>query len=223
MTLPDMNHVSESLKEEFRQRRADSELSDCGEENTENVTIELEKADTDTYANSHLESDAQENVNGDNMSTHSDSPFEDMVSIVKNGDGPVPSPLLTPLDCPVPSEWTTIEDDFVTVCALYQPYLGPDNLAAPDSRLNDGVIHLFLIRGDVTKVALLNLFLGIDKGDHINSPFSEMIKVLAFRIEPITEPGNIMVDGEKVEYGPIQGQVLPGMAKVMGMQWGAVG
>ena len=42
----------------------------------------------------------------------------------------------------------------------------------------------------------------------------EVIKVAAFRLEPEESPkGVIVVDGEEVEYGPIQGQVIEGLAR----------
>lgn len=43
-----------------------------------------------------------------------------------------------------------------------------------------------------------------------------MIQVKAFRIEPsegIT--GHITVDGEQVDYGPIQGEIFPSLVNVM--------
>ncbi|GAB1610864.1 hypothetical protein Ahia01_001373100, partial [Argonauta hians] len=139
-----------------------------------------------------------------------------------------PTPLLPPLDEAVPSNWKVIEDDFLSVSASYQTHLGPDFLAAPDSRLSDGLIHLTYIRaGGVSRNALLRLFLSTEDGTHLDSPFVETAKVLAFRLEPLNASptaslgagvGNIMVDGERVEYGAIQGQVLAGVAKIMGIR-----
>jgi sphingosine kinase len=75
-----------------------------------------------------------------------------------------------------------------------------------------------MIRAGIPKSALVNLFLTFETGDHVNSPYVEVVKVLAFRLEPLGMEGNIMVDGEHVDYGPIQGQVLPGIARIMGVQ-----
>jgi len=48
-------------------------------------------------------------------------------------------------------------------------------------------------------------------------PFVEKIPVTAFRLEPdSTESfGNISVDGELVDYGPIQCEVMPGIARIL--------
>ncbi|XP_060076120.1 sphingosine kinase 1-like [Ylistrum balloti] len=127
--------------------------------------------------------------------------------------------LLPPLDKPVPPDWVKVKGDFLTVLATYQPYLGPDNLFAPDARLNDGCIHLLFIRSGITKKTLLEIFLSIDEGNHINSPYVEYVKVSAFRLTPDDlSIGNLMVDGEHVDMAPIQGQIFPQMGRIMGIQ-----
>ncbi|VDI56628.1 sphingosine kinase [Mytilus galloprovincialis] len=157
-----------------------------------------------------------------NLNSTTDEVFEDSVdetiSTISDSTDPVPSPLLSPLDKDVPKTWTTVEDDFVTALAIYLPYLGPENLVSPDSKLNDGCIHLMLVRKGVSKNDLMKIFLDFTTGEHINSPACEVIKCLAFRIVPLTEKGNIMVDGERIDYGPIQGQILPGLARIMAIQ-----
>jgi len=58
-------------------------------------------------------------------------------------DHQVQTPLLTPLDRPVPDDWVTLDDeDFILVGAVYQSHLAKDNLMVPGARLADGVIHL---------------------------------------------------------------------------------
>jgi sphingosine kinase len=44
-----------------------------------------------------------------------------------------------------------------------------------------------------------------------------MIPCTAFRIEPdrTSGNGNITIDGEKIEYGPVQGEIFPGIARIM--------
>ncbi|XP_069124226.1 sphingosine kinase 1-like isoform X2 [Argopecten irradians] len=127
--------------------------------------------------------------------------------------------LLPPLDKPVPAHWVKVHGDFLTVLATYQPYLGPDNLFAPEARLNDGCIHLMFIRAGITKKTLLDIFLSIDEGNHINSPYVEYVKVSAFRLTPDDlSVGNLMVDGEHVDMAPVQGQIFPQMGRIMGIQ-----
>lgn len=48
-------------------------------------------------------------------------------------------------------------------------------------------------------------------------PQAEMIPVTAFRLEPETSGGHMTVDGEVVDYGPIQAELMPSLANVMSM------
>jgi sphingosine kinase len=44
-----------------------------------------------------------------------------------------------------------------------------------------------------------------------------MIPVTAFRLVPETSGGHITVDGETVDYGPIQAEMMPSLVNVMSM------
>lgn len=128
----------------------------------------------------------------------------------------VETSLLVPLKDPVPATWTTIEDDFVVLCALYQTHIAQDLVAAANSKLDDGLIHLIFMRGNASRVRLIKLFNAMHSGEPFpDDPQIDSIKVHAFRLEPLTPNGTLTVDGEIVSYGPIQAQVLPSLARVM--------
>lgn len=58
--------------------------------------------------------------------------------------------------------------------------------------------------------------LAMSTGTHLSCPGVEMIPVKAFRIEPAEESTGLMtVDGEKVDYGPLQAEMFPSLASVM--------
>lgn len=68
------------------------------------------------------------------------------------------------------------------------------------------------------------MLMSLDSGLRISDHGDTMIvPVLAFRLEPDPScpPGLLTVDGECVEYGPIQAQVLPSMARVMSVRHGS--
>jgi sphingosine kinase len=128
--------------------------------------------------------------------------------------------MLPPLEEPVPADWVTIEEDFVTVCAAYQTHLGSDLIMAPDARFSDGIIHLCFVKAGIQKGELIALMGMLEKGTHIDhpSPNIEMVKVLAFRLEPEVKDCIIMVDGERVDDDKLQAQILPGIANLMAIQ-----
>lgn len=129
-----------------------------------------------------------------------------------------PDSLLLPLDQPLPSNWVVVpEEDFVLMLAMYQSHLAEDLLAAPDSTLDDGVIHLFYVRAGISRAALLRLFLAMEKGLHLATNCQHLVhaKVRALRLEPYSPKGIITVDGEVVEYGPLQAEVHRGLARLI--------
>lgn len=116
---------------------------------------------------------------------------------------------------PTPSDWVTCEDNFMTIIASYQTHLGPDLMAAPAATMHDGLIYLLLMRAPLTRMQMLTIMGQLETGAHTKNPLVEMVPVRAFRLEPCNKIGNMVVDGEKVPYGPIQAHVLPGKARVM--------
>ncbi|KFB52893.1 AGAP006995-PA-like protein [Anopheles sinensis] len=129
-----------------------------------------------------------------------------------------PPSRLPALTASVPESWQSITGDFVMVHAAYQTHLSTDCYFAPQSRLNDGIIWLLIIRAGVSRSQLLSFLLGLSSGTHIPVQANEhiqMVPVTAFRIEPAGTTGHMTVDGENVECGPIQGEIFPSLAKVM--------
>ncbi|KAM8878436.1 sphingosine kinase 1-like [Spinachia spinachia] len=132
--------------------------------------------------------------------------------------GGPPDSLLPHLDQPLPSDWVVVqEEDFVLMLAMYQSHLAEDLLAAPDATPGDGVIHLFYVRAGISRGALLKLFLAMEKGAHVGTNCRHMVhaKVRALRLEPLSPKGIITVDGEVVEYGPVQAQVHRGLGRLI--------
>ncbi|XP_077380519.1 sphingosine kinase 1-like [Festucalex cinctus] len=135
----------------------------------------------------------------------------------KNATGLSDSVLPRP-DEPLPGSWVVVpEEDFVLVLAMYQSHLAEDLLAAPEATLDDGVIHLFYVKAGISRPALLRLFLAMEKGAHVASSCAHLVhtKVRALRMEPYSPKGIITVDGEVVEYGPVQAEVHRGLARLI--------
>lgn len=126
--------------------------------------------------------------------------------------------LLPGLDQPVPESWTVVkEEDFVLVLAIYQSHLAEDLWTVPGATADDGLIHLFYVTAGISRPALLRLFLAMEKGAHLACGCPHLVyeKVRALRLEPASPQGVITVDGEVVDYGPVQAQVHPGLARLI--------
>ncbi|KAH8256528.1 hypothetical protein KR038_000729, partial [Drosophila bunnanda] len=132
----------------------------------------------------------------------------------------VPSGTLPGLNMPLEAKdgWICEDGDFVMVHAAYTTHLSSDVFFAPASRLSDGLIYLVIIRSGVSRHQLLNFMLSLNTGTHLpigEDPFIKVVACRAFRIEPHSSDGILVVDGERVDYGPIQAEVMPGLINVM--------
>ncbi|XP_053462419.1 sphingosine kinase 2 isoform X2 [Nycticebus coucang] len=141
-----------------------------------------------------------------------------------NPDAPItvstwgpPDHLLPPLGTPLPPDWVTLEGDFVLLLAISPSHLGADLVAAPHARFDDGLVHLCWVRSGISRATLLRLFLAMERGSHftLGCPQLGYAAARAFRLEPLTPRGVLTVDGEQVEYGPLQAQMHPGLGTLL--------
>ncbi|ELT99919.1 hypothetical protein CAPTEDRAFT_126517 [Capitella teleta] len=202
-------HRSVSMTEEFqRPNRRQSDLGSLPES-----ASELNLTDTDANL---VKVDV--GSNGGMNSNHNSSnnlPTFDAERDAKMVAPHVPTPLLPALSEPIPSNWITLDQTFIQVVAAYQTHLNADFIVTNECRFNDGVLHLTMSSGDCSRRQVLQQISDfIEEKIHTN-PDVELLRVKAFRLEPISPPGNMCVDGELVEYGTIQAQVLPSMARIM--------
>ena len=108
----------------------------------------------------------------------------------------------------------------MSVLAVQISHIASDVIAAAGSRLDDGMIYLMMVHAPLSRARLVRLYNAMQHGTADSDPSADIVRVRAFRLEPLDEPrqhggGVLMVDGEMVDYGPIQARVLPSMARVM--------
>lgn len=111
---------------------------------------------------------------------------------------------------PVPSNWTVLEDDIILLWASQVTHASEGNYTSPPSHIEDGVFQIMLIRGNnVGRLALATILLSLDSGGHAIHPNVEFVTCVAYRLEPLTKGSYNDLDGEIIESGPVQGQVMP--------------
>ncbi|CAF4953905.1 unnamed protein product [Rotaria sp. Silwood1] len=131
---------------------------------------------------------------------------------------------LLSLNEPIPidsatSKWRRIDGPFAHVLITSKAAISKDSISTPQSTLADGYLTLQFMRIDGSiRLHLAKAFTKLSDGKHLNYDFVECMPIRAFRIVPSETNGNMMIDGEKVPYGPIQGEVLPSIARCMGKQ-----
>lgn len=126
-----------------------------------------------------------------------------------------PTDLLVPLDQPVPDTWTTKEDNFLSINPIMIPYLSSDFFGDRELSIGSGSIRIMWIDGNITRRRVFNMMTSAESGKHTELDEVYRIDVKAFRLEPLSPPGIMTVDGEVVPYGTMQAQVHPQLARVM--------
>jgi sphingosine kinase len=109
-----------------------------------------------------------------------------------------------------------IADDFILVWAMNVIWAAYDLKAAPYAHLSDGAMDLLVIRRGISRWQLLFAFLRCANGKHISLPYVEYYKVRSFRLEPLCDCGILAIDGEQIDYSPLQVQVLRGITRIFG-------
>ena len=125
-------------------------------------------------------------------------------------------------ECNIPSdknissqgEWRVIEADFIFLWAMNVPWAAEDMNVTPHAQLNDGAMDVLIMRQGTSRLELLKALLRCGKGQHLDLPHMEYYKVSAFRLEPLTDKGILVVDGEVVDYSPIEMKVVSDLACV---------
>jgi sphingosine kinase len=112
------------------------------------------------------------------------------------------------------SGWQEMEDDFIFLWAMNTPWAAYDKNVTPHASLNDGAIDVLVMRRGTSRWELLQALLKCGKGQHLNLPHMEYYKVKAFKLEPLTSKGLLVVDGELVQYSAIAMEIMPNLACV---------
>ena len=111
---------------------------------------------------------------------------------------------------------TVDDDDFVLVQCVTKPWMAETLLVAPSFRsFSDGHICLVLVRKGVSRKSMFSWFLYQDKGYHVDMPFVSIVPVTSVRIEPASKHGNMTIDGEVVDFGTVEAEIMPSAGNVM--------
>ncbi len=86
------------------------------------------------------------------------------------------------------------------------------SMNSPHSSLQDGVIRVFILRKPMSRFSATRVLLGLDTGKHIEVDGAEYVACTAYRLEPQGSYNDL--DGEVIEDGPVQAQVIPGVLNV---------
>jgi sphingosine kinase len=121
---------------------------------------------------------------------------------------------------PLSEDWVSVADDFVMLWVCQTSHAAEDMFTSPASRLSDGKFTILVLRNRISRLELLGMFLAIENGTHIAHPALEVYEAAAYRLVPGTTSGMYSLDGEVIEYGPVQGVIEAGMARIISLSSG---
>ena len=92
-------------------------------------------------------------------------------------------------------------------------HCGEGMLMAPKASLNDGLMDVVYV-GDVGRLALLRLFAGLGKGDHVNSPDVGYVQARAACLDASGDH-NLNINNKLKGRAPFRVAMLPGALKIL--------
>nr|AQY14776.1 sphingosine kinase 1 [Exaiptasia diaphana] len=116
----------------------------------------------------------------------------------------------------LPSNWKTIEGEFILSSCVLISHLDGNCNFAPEAKFGDGFLYMAYIKSGVSKLRLLATLKEMETGIQVNSDDFFILKACAFRLEPdLSQQGTMAVDGERLPYSEVQGEVYKGVGRVM--------
>ena len=146
------------------------------------------------------------------------APMQIPVSDAERLAKPGPIDLYTKIDTQfLPEKWETVKAAFSLLFATNVPLLTKKLVAAPLAITSDGAVDLAYTQGGLFAFAPWLLF--PSRGAHMHLPNWNFKRVRAFILEPGNDvenkPGHLTVDGEKIPYTSIRGEVHKGLIRLI--------
>ena len=147
-----------------------------------------------------------------------EQPPTDQVTLLSRGT-PAHLPatdLLPALDEPVPESWVTKEDNFISLSTLMIPFIASDFYGDRSLPVGSGSFRLLWVDGNnISRKGVYDVMAQCENSSHTELEPVHVVDVKAFRLEPLTDPGTMTVDGEVMSYGNMQAQIHPGLCRIM--------
>ena len=105
-----------------------------------------------------------------------------------------------------------IECAFIVGCNSV--HTGKGMKAAPNGGFFDSVMDIFIVKNDVSRMQLMNIFLKVFKGEHIHLPYVHMEKATSLKIDALGE-SLFNLDGDLIKSSKVTTEVIPKAIKLL--------
>ena len=112
----------------------------------------------------------------------------------------------------IDSESFDIKCAFIVGCNSI--HTGKGMKAAPNGGFFDSVMDIFIVKNDVSRMQLMNIFLKVFKGEHIHLPYVHMKKATFLKIDALGE-SLFNLDGDLIKSSKVTTEVIPKAIKLL--------
>ncbi|KAL8387978.1 hypothetical protein RB595_009535 [Gaeumannomyces hyphopodioides] len=174
------------------------------------VKVEMDdKADIKRHYSRHRSNSSAEALGGGGGSGGgSGSSNAEEGSVEGAGEGLPPLKFGT-INDKVPDGWETFSmDKLGNFYCGNMAYMMPENNLFSAACIDDGLLDLVTIDGDISPLKAISLMTSVENGKFFDDPLVSYRKVSAYRITPRNQAdGYISIDGERVPFEPFQCEV----------------
>ena len=109
----------------------------------------------------------------------------------------------------------TIETDFTFIVACNSVHVGKGMKMAPNAKLDDGLVDLIVVRGNISRRRLLSVLPKLFDGTHIHEPEVEYYQAVSFSL--FSETTDLLnIDGEMIGMTPITVRIIQNAIEIFG-------
>ena len=109
---------------------------------------------------------------------------------------------------------TTFDISCAFIVGCNSMHTGKGMKAAPNGGFFDGVIDILIVKNDVNRFQLINLFSKVFSGEHVQLPYVHIEKAKSFTIDALGE-SLFNLDGDLVKSSKISTEVIPKAIKLL--------
>jgi sphingosine kinase len=122
--------------------------------------------------------------------------------------------------------WLHLEDAFVSVNVFQVSHIATSTHVCPGKKLDEGLFLVVLVNSAIPRWSLIHMLLTADDGGLMSNRHVRVFRCSAYQLQPLFDRTNakgvpekvrgaFSLDGERIPYGTVQGEILPNAARIM--------
>lgn len=106
------------------------------------------------------------------------------------------------------NDWLVIQGSILLFFVINTTHVASSFYSGPGITMNNQVMTIYVVQA-ISRVQMLQVLLSADEGGLMGSDCVRVFQCTEYILEPLSKDGIFSLDGEVIEYGPINGKILP--------------